>query len=184
MRTKSPRQWYSSFEIVGRVEANDCTLGHLAAAVLGDEVSMRFLSIIAIFALPILDLAVTRQFAQASSISIWVLLLGAALAGVLLIRAEGMAFRARFMAALTSATAHEPNPWRSVVMSGKKVAAGFLLLLPGILSDVAALALFLVPLNVASRLLPAWATSLSRQPTAGPARRESGVIDGTYRRVE
>ncbi len=145
---------------------------------------MRLLSILAIFALPILDLMVTQQFAKASSVSIWVLLLGAALLGVLLIRTEGLQFRARFMAALTSATAHEPNPWRSVVMSGKKVAAGLLLLLPGIMSDVAALALMLVPLNVASRLLPAWATSLSRHTagaTPAPAR---GTYDGSFRRVE
>jgi UPF0716 family protein affecting phage T7 exclusion len=68
------------------------------------------------------------------------------------------------------------------VLSGRKVAAGFLLLLPGIMSDAAALALLIVPLNVASRLLPMWATSLSRQ-TAGAAPRR-GTYDGSYRRVE
>jgi UPF0716 protein FxsA len=143
---------------------------------------MRFLSILAIFAFPILDLFVTKQFAQSISISVWVLLLAAALVGVLLIRNEGLHFRARFMAALTSATAHDPNPWRSVVLSGRKVVAGFLLLLPGIMSDATALALLLVPLNVASRLLPMWATSLSRR-TAG-ATPTRGTYDGSFRRVD
>ncbi len=145
---------------------------------------MRFISVLAIFALPILDLAVTQQFAKASSLSLWVLLLGAAFLGVLLIRNEGLFFRARFMAALTSATAHEPNPWRSVVMSGKKVAAGVLLLLPGILSDAAALALMLVPLNVASRLLPAWATSLSRQTVRPGGATNREPFDGSFRRID
>jgi UPF0716 protein FxsA len=146
------------------------------------DFAMRFFSILAIFAFPILDLIVTQRFAHSISVSIWFLLLTAALIGVLLIRNEGLHFRARFMAALTSATAHDPNPWRSVVLSGRKVAAGFLLLLPGIMSDAAALALLIVPLNVASRLLPMWATSLSRQ-TAGAAPRR-GTYDGSYRRVE
>jgi UPF0716 protein FxsA len=143
---------------------------------------MRFFSIIVIFALPILDLIVTQRLAHTISISVWVLLLSAALFGVILIRNEGLHFRARFMAALTSATAHDPNPWRAVVLSGRKVAAGFLLLLPGIMSDAAALALMLIPLNVASRLLPMWASSLSRHTASAPS--AHGTYDGSFRRVD
>jgi UPF0716 family protein affecting phage T7 exclusion len=59
----------------------------------------------------------------------------------------------------------------SLLDSGRKVLAGILFMLPGILSDVAALALLALPINLTGRLQP--------QTSGGPK-----VMDGEYRRVE
>ncbi len=142
---------------------------------------MRLLLALCIFALPILDIVVTAQLAEASGISVWWVLAASALVGVMMLRHERTYFRARFMSALTSASAHEPHPWRAVINSGRKVVAGLLLLLPGAMSDVLAFTIMLIPLNVAARLLPAWATSTMR-PTAAGA--DSRVYDGNYRRID
>ena len=68
---------------------------------------------------------------------------------------------------------------RGIVDSGRKVLAGFLLLMPGIASDLIALALLLLPINLGNRFGP--------QPAAaGRARAGTGTeaIEGTYRRVD
>jgi UPF0716 protein FxsA len=68
---------------------------------------------------------------------------------------------------------------RGVVDSGRKVLAGLLLLMPGIASDLIALALLLLPINLGGRFGP--------QPAAAGRSRASGgaeAIEGTYRRVD
>jgi UPF0716 protein FxsA len=139
---------------------------------------MRRLAFIALFVFPVLDVFVTREFARRLDSPMWMWLLGAALLGILLVRHEGLSFKARFMAALTAAAAQDTNPWRSVVNSGRKIAAGILLIVPGVLSDTLALAMLLVPLNVAARLVPAWVTT-TRRGAMSPR-----TLDGSYRRVD
>jgi UPF0716 protein FxsA len=128
---------------------------------------------------------VTREFATQLNSSVWVWFGVAALVGLALIRYEGLSFRARFMAALTAAVSQDTNPWRSVVNSARKVVAGILFILPGVMSDVAAIAILLVPLNVAARLVPAWLPSAART-VGGMSGARSGprTLDGSYRRVD
>ena len=60
--------------------------------------------------------------------------------------------------------------------SGRKVLAGMLLILPGILSDVMALALLALRFNLGRGFAPSAA--------AGDFRRSSKAIDGEYRRLD
>jgi UPF0716 protein FxsA len=141
---------------------------------------MRVFAIVVIFALPVLDILLTREFAHATGVSIWWWLALGSVSGVLVLRHERAYFKARLNSALMSAAAHESNPWRSVLDSGRKIVAGLLLLLPGVMSDVFALALMLIPINMAAKLTPVWAASLGGgTPSRGPR-----TVEGSFRRVE
>ncbi len=96
------------------------------------------------------------------------------MAGLVLLRNERIAFRARTVAALHG----EQWVMRGLLDSGRKVLAGFLLIVPGLVSDLLALMLLALPLNVGSSLQP--------QPAAaGRWRRgEFDAIDGDYRRLD
>ena len=127
---------------------------------------MRFVLLVAILlGFPVVDLYATLRIAQWSGVPVWVWLALGIVTGIVLLRNERLAFRARTLAALRG---DEPL-LRGVVDSGRKVLAGFLLLLPGVVSDLAALALLMLPLNVG----PAF-------HAAGGAR----TIDGKFRRID
>jgi UPF0716 protein FxsA len=136
---------------------------------------MRFVVLAILLGFPVADVWLTARFARWAGIPLWVLLVGSFLAGLLLLRNERIAFRARTVAALHG----EQWLMRGLVDSGRKVLAGFLLMLPGLVSDVIALTLLLLPLNVGSAFEP--------QPVmAGRAggRRPFDAIDGDYRRLD
>ena len=69
-------------------------------------------------------------------------------AGFLLLRNERTAFRARTVAALHG----EQSLLRGLVDSGRKVLAAMLLILPGVVSDLVALLLLALPINVGRRI--------------------------------
>lgn len=82
-------------------------------------------------------------FWMADAIGGWVLLwlLLAAVAGVMLIRVERVAWRARLLFSIQSGA----HPLASVFASGRMLIAGGLLIFPGFISDAIALGLLLVP---------------------------------------
>ena len=82
-------------------------------------------------------------FWVASIIGGWVLLwlLLAAVAGILLIRVERVAWSARLLFSVQSGV----DPLRSLFASGRILLAGGLLVFPGFISDVIALVLLLIP---------------------------------------
>jgi UPF0716 protein FxsA len=130
---------------------------------------MRFVFLAIVLAFPILDLLVTLRFARWSGVPIWVWLGMSVIGGFLLLRNERIAFRDNIVASM-----HGGQPLlRGLVDSGRKVLAGFLLLLPGVISDLVALVLLALPLNTGGSLGPA---------AAGGGRR--GTIDGEYRRLD
>ncbi len=127
---------------------------------------MRFVLLLAILlGIPVVDLYATLRIAQWTGVPVWVWLALGLAAGIALLRNERLAFRARTLSALRG---DEPL-LRGVVDSGRKVLAGFLLLLPGVLSDLLAVALLMLPLNVGSA---SGATSGAR------------TIEGRFRRVD
>ena len=127
---------------------------------------MRFVLLLAILlGFPIVDLYATVRIAQWSGVPVWVWIGLGLLSGIALLRNERLAFRARTLAALRG----DELLLRGVVDSGRKVLAGLLLLLPGVVSDLVALALLMLPLNVGNAM------------SATGARRD---IDGTFRRIE
>ena len=129
---------------------------------------MRFVVMLIVLIFPILDVVVTMRFARWTGIPAAALLLGPAIAGSLLLRHERVAFRARTLAALRG----DQPLLRGLLDSGRKVLAAILLIVPGLVSDLMALTLLLLPLNLGASFAPM---------TAGTVRR---VVDGDYRRVD
>ena len=130
---------------------------------------MRFVVLAILLGFPAADVYVTSRLARWTGVPLWMWLAGSFLLGLLLLRNERIEFRARTVAAL-----HGEQPiLRGVLDSGRKVLAAFLLILPGIVSDLMALVLLALPLNVGHRFEP--------QPQyAGRMPRDA--IDGDYRR--
>ena len=126
---------------------------------------MRFLAVAIVLTFPILDLVATARFARLTGIPMWVWLFGSLIAGVALLRNERVVFRARTVAAMHG----EASILRGMLDSGRKVLAGFLFLLPGVMSDLIGLGLLLLPINVGRGM---------RTEAA------SGSIDGDFRRIE
>ena len=129
---------------------------------------MRFLVLAIVMAFPVLDLYVTVRFARWTGVPLWAWLGVALVGGFLLLRNERTAFRARTFAALHG----EQSLLRGLVDSGRKVLAAMLLILPGIVSDLAALLLLALPINVGRRI------------EAAAAARRLDAIDGDWRRVD
>ena len=132
---------------------------------------MRFVVLVILLAFPAADVYVTSRLARWTGVPLWIWLAGSFLLGLFLLRNERIQFRARTVAAL-----HGEQPiLRGVLDSGRKVLAAFLLILPGIASDLMALVLLALPMNVGRRFEP--------QPQyAGRVPRDA--IDGDYRRVD
>lgn len=130
---------------------------------------MRFVVLAILLAFPAADLYVTSRVARWTGVPLWVWLTGSFLGGLLLLRNERLEFRARMVAALHG----EQSILRGMLDSGRKVLAAFLLILPGLVSDLMALVLLALPMNVGRDYAPQY---------AGRARPET--IEGDYRRVE
>jgi UPF0716 protein FxsA len=137
---------------------------------------MRFLILAILLAFPVADLYVTTRIARWTGIPLWVLLAGSLVGGFLLLRNERIAFRTRTVAAL-----HGEQPLlRGLLDSGRKVLAACLLILPGVVSDLIALTLLALPLNVGRGFEPQPA-SAGRWPASA---RDYDVVDGDHRRLD
>ena len=133
---------------------------------------MRFLILLILLGLPIADLYITSRLARFTGVPLWIWLTGSFLAGLLLLRNERNAFRVRTVAALHG----EQSVLRGLLDSGRKVLAAFLLIVPGIVTDVVALMLLALPLNVGRGFGP--------QPVTVGRRSSYDALDGDYRRIE
>lgn len=130
---------------------------------------MRFVVLFILLSFPVIDLMVTMRFARWTGVPTLVWLLVSASIGTLLLRHERGGFRARTLGALRG----DQPLMRGLVDSGRKVLAGMLFILPGILSDLLAVALLLLPIN------------LGRQLAAQAAGGGFGdSLDGDYRRID
>jgi len=137
---------------------------------------MRFAMLVIVLAFPLIDLYATVRIARWTGVPVVVWLGLAALAGLFLLRNERMAFRANTVAAM-----HGEQPLlRGLFDSGRKVLAGMLLILPGILSDVMALALLALRFNLGRKFAPSPATAGDFHDF----RRGRESIDGEYRRLD
>jgi len=127
---------------------------------------MRFVYLLIVLGFPLIDLFATLRLARWTAIPVWVWLGLPLVAGFLLLRNERLAFRMRTAAALHG----EHSALRELFDSGRKVLAGFLLMLPGVISDVLALMLLALPLNVGPSAF-ASATTFRHAPIPGRYRR-------------
>jgi UPF0716 protein FxsA len=134
---------------------------------------MRFVLLAIVLGFPVVDLYMTVRFARWTGVPVWAWLAMSVLAGLYLLRNERTAFRAKTVAAM-----HGEQPLlRGLLDSGRKVLAGALFLLPGILSDLIALVLLALPLNLGRDFAP-------RTAAAGPFGSHGKAIDGEFRRVD
>jgi UPF0716 protein FxsA len=136
---------------------------------------MRLIVLAIVLAIPLADLYLTARIARWSGIPLWVWLGGSFIAGMLLLNNERNEFRMKTVAAL-----HGEQPvLRGLLDSGRRVLASFLLMLPGIASDVVALVLLALPLNVGRSYQP-----LAAAPGRAARSGDFDTIDGDYRRVD
>ena len=131
---------------------------------------MRFVLLAIVLAFPALDLLATVRFARWTGIPVWTWLALSTVAGFVLLHNERVAFRANTAAAMHG----QQLTLRGLFDSGRKVLAGFLFLLPGVLSDLMALVLLALPLNVGHGL-----EAQAAHPRRGT---RSDALDGDYRR--
>ena len=134
---------------------------------------MRFVYLLIVLGFPLLDLFATLRIARWTGVPMGVWIALPLVAGFLLLRNERLAFRTRTIAALHG----EHSALRDLFDSGRKVLAAFLLILPGVISDVFALTLLALPLNVGHR---AYAMRTAAAHARGERR---STIEGEYRRL-
>ena len=134
---------------------------------------MRFVMLFIVLSFPLVDLVVTARFARWTGVPMWMWLAGSAIAGLWVLANERVQFRARTLAAFRS-----DSLFRGLLDSGRRVLAGILLIAPGILSDVLALLLLLLPINQRGGFG-------GPQPVpAGRPYGDSRALDGDYRRLD
>jgi UPF0716 protein FxsA len=134
---------------------------------------MRFVLLAIVLSFPLLDLYVTTRVARWTGIPAWGWLVPGLICGIWLLRNERLAFRTNTLAALHG----EQSLLRGLVDSGRKVLAGLLFMLPGVLSDLIALMLIMLPLNI-GHYGPQPAVAGRSHP------RQRATIDGDFRRVD
>lgn len=123
------------------------------------------LGMIIVLSFPALEIYTLVQIYHFIGWWIIVLLLGGLLVGWSLIVGERLAFFARMSMTVQSGG----SPLRALIDSGRNMIAGALFIFPGIISDVLAVLVLVLPLRLTR--------GRSQQQT------ESGVIEGEYQRV-
>jgi UPF0716 protein FxsA len=98
---------------------------------------MRFVLLAIVLTFPVIDLLATVRFARWTGVPLWMWLGLSTVAGFVLLRNQRLAFRSATAAAMHG----QQLALRGLFDSGRKVLAGFLFLLPGIVSDLMALLL-------------------------------------------
>jgi UPF0716 protein FxsA len=132
---------------------------------------MRFVVLAIVLIFPVVDLFVTARFARWSGVPLWMWLTGSALAGLWVLANERVQFRARALASFRG-----DSLMRGLLDSGRRVLAGVLLVVPGILSDALALLLLMLPINRRGEFGP--------QPVTAGRTPERRTLDGDYRRLD
>jgi UPF0716 protein FxsA len=133
---------------------------------------MRLIVTLIVLSFPILDVLATMRVARWTGIPTLAWFATSAVVGALLLRNERITFRAKTLAALRG----DQPLLRGLLDSGRRVLAALLLILPGILSDLIALLLLLLPINVGA--------SLATQPAGMGGRFVRDALEGDFRRVD
>ena len=132
----------------------------------------------------VLGLPVAEGFALASLARSWgwwllVYLAAAAIAGVLLLRLERVVFGLRIVWAMQRGG----SPIRALLGAAKTVIAGILLIFPGVITDVLAVLVLLIPVPKHVVDSPPPGTGPGAYPGTGPGSSD-GAIEGEFRRED
>jgi UPF0716 protein FxsA len=127
---------------------------------------MRLLFLLMILlAFPVLELMLLIEFAQRYGWWLVLYLLVSAILGFTLIQDERIVVFGRMVQFMQEGR----PPFLALLTSARKMIAGLLLIIPGVISDVLALLLLIVPVPSTHRHMP---------------RDEDGVIEGEWRRED
>jgi UPF0716 protein FxsA len=129
---------------------------------------MRYLLLLVVLTFPVADIYATLRLSAWSHVPPWVAFSLGLIAGCFMLAGQRMSLRAQTFAMISG---HQPV-LPGLVDSGRKMLAGVLFILPGVISDCLALVLLFMPIN------------LSRRPIRSAAHRGPRVFDGHYRRTE
>jgi UPF0716 protein FxsA len=137
---------------------------------------MRFLIGLILLAFPIAEIWLLIELADAYGWLLLLYLVGMGWLGLQLIRQEKAAFNGRMMQNLVAGA----NPLKVMFGSARNIIAGMLLMLPGVITDIIATALLLIPIK--AEPLPNaqhQAPSYQDRPSAN-----DDVIEGEFRRED
>jgi UPF0716 protein FxsA len=148
--------------------------------------SMRRFVMLVFLGLPLLEIVVLIQVGQA--IGVWAtlgLLILAAVAGMMVIRQQGVSMVGRMFDAMSEGRLAVG----SIVDSYTRIVAGCLLIVPGFITDALGLALLVPPLRalMLRAMLPGLAGPRRAETTASDDRSQPArpiVIEGTYKRLD
>ncbi len=104
---------------------------------------MRFFILFILLILPISEIWILVSLFQHYGIVVLFYLVGIGYLGLRLIREEKGLFSGRFMQGLTQGN----NPLKTLFGSARNMIAGVLLMIPGVITDVIAAILLLIPMN-------------------------------------
>ena len=104
---------------------------------------MRIIITLALLAFPIAEISILISLANQYGWWVLLYLVVVALLGLQLIRDEKLLFSVRMMQNLTQGG----NPIKALFGSARNIIAGILLIIPGVLTDIIAVVLLLIPVN-------------------------------------
>lgn len=141
---------------------------------------MRFLIALILLAFPFAEIFLLVDLAHRFGWWLLLYLVVVGLLGLQLIKGEKLLLTAKMMQSVASGG----NPIRTMLGSARNMVAGVLLIIPGVLSDVVAVILLLIPISN-SKESPVGATNQQRSNSSyqsAPAANDD-VIEGEYTHV-
>lgn len=132
---------------------------------------MRFLIAVILLAFPIAEIGLLLKLGQHYGAWVWVYLIVIGFLGLRLIRDEKTLFPGRIMQSLHQGG----NPIKALFGSARNIIAGVLLIIPGIITDIIAVILLLIPIQKT--------TPHSNTKTTYTASNDD-IIEGEFRRED
>lgn len=132
---------------------------------------MRFIMMLALLAFPVAEIWILISLMQQYGWWVALYLLVVAILGVQLIRDEKLLFSGRMMQSLMQGG----HPIKAIFGSARNIIAGVLLIIPGIMTDMVAVILLLIPIKPNGQKSPAY---------MGEKAANDDVIEGEFHREE
>ena len=137
---------------------------------------MRFLSLLILLAFPFLEIFLLVKLAHLYGWWLGIYLVAITLLGLQLIKGERILFSAKMMQSLSAGG----NPVRAMLGSARNLVAGIFLMIPGVISDVIAVVLLLLPIKAAKVNV----SQNGQQQTKYQPAANDDVIEGEFTEVK
>lgn len=132
---------------------------------------MRVMIMLALLAFPVAEIWILVSLAQQYGWWVAIYIIGIALLGLQLIRDEKQQLSGRMMQNLTQGG----NPMKAMFGSARNIIAGVLLVIPGVMTDIIAVILLLIPIKSGGQSSPAY---------KGQQAANDDVIEGEFHRED